>query len=47
MLFRSVIDIKVFFLTVVKVFKRDGVVEGGTGAIKENQDDSQTEEKVA
>ena len=32
------IDIKIFFLTVFKVFKSDGVVEGGTGAIIQNSE---------
>ena len=29
------LDIKIFFLTFLKVFKSDGVVEGGTGTMKE------------
>jgi len=28
------LDIKIFFLTILKVFRRDGVVEGGTGSIQ-------------
>ncbi|MBG0763200.1 sugar transferase [Acholeplasma laidlawii] len=32
------LDIKVFFGTIVSVFKSDGVVEGGTGSIDKNKD---------
>lgn len=32
------LDIKVFFGTIVSVFKSDGVVEGGTGTIDKNKD---------
>ena len=32
------LDIKIFFLTVLKVFKSDGVVEGGTGQLKQKQE---------
>lgn len=30
-------DVKIFFLTIFKVFKHDGVVEGGTGQIKKEK----------
>lgn len=30
-------DVKCFFGTIVSVFKRDGVVEGGTGALNEKE----------
>src|SRR5690625_949771 len=39
-------DIKCFFLTIVSVFKRDGGVEGGTGAIGEEEAVS-TKEKTS
>lgn len=32
------LDIKCFFLTIVKVFKHEGVVEGGTGEINKQKD---------
>jgi O-antigen biosynthesis protein WbqP len=34
------IDIKVFFGTIISIFKSDGVVEGGTGSIEKKQIDS-------
>lgn len=30
------LDIKIFFMTILKVFKHEGVVEGGTGALNES-----------
>lgn len=41
-------DLKIFFLTVISVLKHDGVVEGGTGAMKTEQEqkkNADTEEK--
>ena len=32
------LDIKCFFLTIIKVFKHEGVVEGGTGELNKNKD---------
>mgnify|MGYP002948376530 CR=1 FL=1 len=32
-----VFDVKCLFMTVVSVFKHDGVVEGGTGAIADEE----------
>jgi len=32
------LDIKIFFLTVFKVFKADGVVEGGTGSLENKEE---------
>ena len=32
-----VLDVKCFFLTIIKVFKHEGVVEGGTGEINKNK----------
>ena len=34
------LDIKIFFGTIVSIFKSDGVVEGGTGTIEKNKPDS-------
>lgn len=39
-------DIKCLFLTVVSVFKSDGVVEGGTGQMTESQIQEKVEETV-
>ena len=32
-----ILDVKCFFLTIIKVFKHEGVVEGGTGEINKNK----------
>lgn len=37
-------DVKCFFGTIVSVFKRDGVVEGGTGTIEKDKDRDKREE---
>ena len=37
-------DVKCLFVTVVSVFKRDGVVEGGTGQMIQNEIDEKVEE---
>ncbi|MDY0210633.1 MAG: sugar transferase [Acholeplasma sp.] len=34
------LDIKIFFGTIVSIFKSDGVVEGGTGTLENNKPDS-------
>ena len=34
------LDIKIFFGTIVSIFKSDGVVEGGTGTLEKNKPDS-------
>ncbi len=39
-------DVKCFFGTIVSVFKSDGVVEGGTGKMKKQQEEK-TKDKVA
>ena len=41
-----VIDIKCFFGTFVSVFRRDGVVEGGTGALKQQKEKEAAEADV-
>lgn len=38
-------DIKCFFGTIIKVFRSDGVVEGGTGAMKKKDKANTTDEK--
>ena len=40
-------DVKCLFVTVVSVFKRDGVVEGGTGQMTQNEIDEKVEETTA
>ena len=34
------LDIKIFFGTIISIFKSDGVVEGGTGTLEKNKPDS-------
>lgn len=36
-------DVKIFFLTVKQVFRSEGVVEGGTGALRAEEESAQTE----
>ena len=38
------LDVKVFFGTIVSVFKSDGVVEGGTGTIEKDLDEEEIDE---
>ena len=38
-------DVKMFCLTVVSVLKSDGVVEGGTGAMAQNEKEKETANK--
>ena len=39
-------DVKCLFVTVVSVFKHDGVVEGGTGQMTQNEIDEKVEEST-
>ena len=34
------LDIKIFFQTIISIFKSDGVVEGGTGSVQKNKNNS-------
>lgn len=42
-----VMDVKCFFGTIVSVLKSEGVVEGGTGEMKKQEEKTQSKEKVA
>ena len=35
------LDIKIFIGTLISVFKSDGVIEGGTGSLEKNNNDTQ------